>query len=201
MGDVLECPPAGKRVQIARDARETGGEFVRFEMWLEADSRGPYLHVHPLQDEVLEVVSGTLGVTVDGETELLAAGERVEIPRTVPHRFWNEADAETHLYGELRPARRADEFLPLTFALAKDGWATRGGVPLNLLAVAAVFDEYEDYYYFARIPVSLQKVGIGLLAPLARRLGYRPTPEELPAVPTNEPAPDQDSEDERSLSR
>lgn len=179
MGDVLECPPAGKRVKIDRSAAETGGDLVRFEMWLDPDSRGPYLHVHPVQDEVLEVESGRLGVTVDGETDVLDPGERVDIPRNVPHKFWNEADDETHLYGELRPGRRADEFLPLAFALARDRWATKGGVPLNPLAVAAVFDEYEDYYYFAHVPVSMQKLGVRLLAPVARRLGYGSTRDEI----------------------
>lgn len=179
MGDVLECPPAGKRVAIDRSAEETGGDLVRFEMWLDPDSRGPYLHVHPVQDEVLEVESGRLGVRVDGDTRVLEPGERVDVPRNVPHKFWNEHDGETHLYGELRPGRRADEFLPLAFALARDRWATEGGVPLNPFAVAAVFDEYEDYYYFAYVPVSLQKLGVRLLAPVARWLGYGSTPAEI----------------------
>lgn len=172
MGEELYCPPAGKRVKISRTPEETQGEYVRFEMWLDPDSRGPYLHVHPLQDEVLEVVSGRLGVSVDGDTRTLEPGERVDIPRGVKHQFWNESDGETHLFGELSPGRRADEFLPLAFALARDRWATKGGVPLNPLAVAAVFDEYEDYYYFAYLPVSVQKLGLRLLAPIARFLGY-----------------------------
>lgn len=179
MGDVLECPPAGKRVQIARSSAETDGDLVRFEMWLDADSRGPYLHVHPVQDEVLEVESGRLGVTVDGETRVLDPGERVDIPRNVAHKFWNESDGETHLFGELRPGRRADEFLPLAFALARDRWATKGGVPLNPLAIAAVFAEYEDYYYFAHVPVSVQRFAIRLLAPVARLLGYEPDEEVI----------------------
>lgn len=196
MEGVLECPPAGKRVRIERSAAETDGDLVRFEMWLDADSRGPYLHVHPVQDEVLEVECGELGVVVGGQRRVLTAGERVEIPRDVPHRFWNESDEETHLYGELRPGRRADEFLPMAFALARDRWSTSGGVPLNPLAVAVVFDEYEDYYYFAHLPTSLQKVGVRLLAPVARRLGYEPPYEEIPdrsaadAVPVEDPATD-----------
>ena len=182
----LYCPPAGKRIRIAESAEETGGEYVRFEMWLDPDSRGPYLHVHPIQDEVLEVVSGRLGVTVSGETETLEPGERVDIPRGAAHQFWNEFDGETHIFGELRPGRRTDEFLPLAFALARDRWSTSAGVPLNPLAVAAVFEEYPDYYYFAYGPVSLQKLGIRALAPVARALGYE---ADLEAVSAREPDP------------
>lgn len=180
MDDELYCPPAGKRVSIAESAADTDGEFVRFEMWLDPDSRGPYRHVHPRQDETLAVESGRLGVWVDGDRRVLTDGERVEVPRGVPHRFWNESNDGTHLSGELSPARRSEEFLPLAFALARDHRATEGGVPLNPLAVAAVFDEYEDYYYFARVPVRLQKLGIRLLAPIARRLGYEPDLSVLP---------------------
>lgn len=198
MDGVLECPPAGKRVRIDRAAAETGGDLVRFEMWLDPDSRGPYLHVHPVQDEVLEVASGELGVVVGDQRRVLTEGERVEIPRDVPHRFWNEADGETHLYGELRPGRRADEFLPMAFALARDGWSTSGGVPLNPLAVAVVFDEYEDYYYFAHLPTSLQKFGVRLLAPVARRLGYEPPREEIPDGATDDQPTDDRLPDNRA---
>lgn len=178
----LYCPPAGKRVRIAASAADTDGDYVRFEMWLDPDSRGPYLHVHPVQDEVLAVVEGSIGVVVDGDKQVLGPGEEVFIERNVAHQFWNEADTETHLRGELRPARRADEFLPRAFALARDRWATKHGVPLNPLAVAALLDEYPDYYYFAYVPVTLQKLGVRFLAPLARLLGYDSDPGELPAA-------------------
>lgn len=174
MDDELYCPPAGKRVSILESADDTDGDFVTFEMSLDADSRGPYRHVHPRQDETLAVESGRLGVWVDGERRILTEGERVEIPRGVPHRFWNESEETTRLRGELRPARRSEEFLPLAFALARDHPATKGGVPLNPLAVAVLFDEYEDYYYFAYVPVRLQKLGVGLLAPIGKLLGYEP---------------------------
>lgn len=54
---VVEGPRSGKRVRYLEIADTTDGVYARFEMWLAppTGSHGPMRHVHPEQDEYLEV--------------------------------------------------------------------------------------------------------------------------------------------------
>jgi mannose-6-phosphate isomerase-like protein (cupin superfamily) len=171
---VIDCPPSGKRVRVRESASDTDGRRFRFDMWLDPPDRshGPMLHVHPEQDEGLDVVAGQLGVVVDGDRRRLGLGESVTIPKGVPHRFWNAGDGTLHVVGEVRPALRTEEFMRVTYGLARDGRSTPSGMPLNPLRLAPLIERYDDMLYLARIPLRVQKAGVSLLAPLGRAVGY-----------------------------
>ncbi|WP_162562473.1 cupin domain-containing protein [Salinigranum rubrum] len=169
---VIDCPPSGKRVRVLESATDTDGRRFRFDMWLLADSHGPMLHVHPEQDEDLEVVSGRLGVVVDGDRRVLSVGESVTIPKGTPHRFWNAGPDALHVVGEVRPALRTEEFMRVTYGLARDGYSTPSGMPLNPFRLAPLIGRYDDMLYLARVPVWVQKRGVALLSPVGRLLGY-----------------------------
>ncbi|MFC7136635.1 cupin domain-containing protein [Halobaculum litoreum] len=181
----VEAPRSGKRVRYLDTADRTDGEAARFEMWLAPppESAGPMRHVHPEQDEDLEVVAGTLGVWHEGTTRTLGPGESVTIPAGDAHRFWNAGDDELHLIGEVRPALDTEAFMYVTYGLAGDHLATASGMPLNPLLLAPVLAEYDDLLYLAVVPVWLQKLAIRLVAPAGRALGYGASyPEYVPAA-------------------
>jgi mannose-6-phosphate isomerase-like protein (cupin superfamily) len=183
VGPVVQAPRSGKRVRYLETADTTEGEYARFEMWLAPppDSHGPMRHVHPKQDEVLEVRDGVLGVWQDGTTETLTAGERVTIPAGQPHRFWNAGDDELHVVGEVRPALDTERFMYVTYGLAADCAATPSGMVLNPLRLAPILDEFDDLLYLAALPLWLQQFGVRVLAPLGRLLGYTAEyPEYVP---------------------
>ena len=171
---IVAAPRSGKRVRYLETAADTGGDAARFEMWLDAppDSHGPMRHVHPEQDETLEVVDGTLGLWHDGTATELGEGERATVPAGEPHRFWNAGDDELHVVGEVRPGLSTEEFMYVTYGMGADYAATPSGMPLNLLRLAPVLREYDDLLYLAHVPVWLQQLGIRLLAPLGRLFGY-----------------------------
>jgi mannose-6-phosphate isomerase-like protein (cupin superfamily) len=172
--DAVDAGPAGKRVSFRETAADTDGEYLRFDMWLEpaAYSTGPISHVHPNQEESLEVLDGRLGVTHDGEERVLEAGERAVVPAGEPHKFENAGDSELHLLGEVRPALRTEEFMRVTYGLAADGYATESAIPYNPLRTAALVDEYDDMLYLAALPPWVQRLGVRLVGPVARELGY-----------------------------
>ncbi|WP_313691423.1 cupin domain-containing protein [Halorarum halobium] len=171
---VVEAPRSGKRVRYLETAEDTDGAAARFEMWLAPppDSHGPMRHVHPEQDEILEVRDGSLGVWHDGRTLELSPGERVTIPAGDPHRFWNAGEGELHLVGEVRPGRSTEAFMYVTYGMGGDYATTPSGMPLNPLRLAPVLERYDDLLYLALVPIWLQKFGIRLLAPLGRLFGF-----------------------------
>jgi quercetin dioxygenase-like cupin family protein len=54
--------------------------------WVPAGSGIP-LHTHQNEDEIFQVVEGSLEVTVDGRVHLLENGDMIFLPRLVPHGF------------------------------------------------------------------------------------------------------------------
>lgn len=179
----VEAPRSGKRVRYLETTDDTDGDYARFEMWLAPppESHGPMKHVHPKQDEYLEVRDGVLGVWLDGTTRRLSPGESVTISAGEPHRFWNAGEAELHVIGEVRPALNTEAFMYVTYGVASNHAATPSGMPLNPLRLAPILDEYDHLLYLAFVPVWLQRFGIRLVAPLGRRIGYTAEyPEYVP---------------------
>ena len=180
---VIEAPRSGKRVRYLQTPTDKQRDPARFEMWLRPppDSHGPMRHIHPEQDETLEVLEGTLGIWHEGTTQHLSPGESVRIPAGDAHRFWNAGDGELHLHGAVSPGLETEAFMYITYGLAREFTATPSGMPLHPLRLAPVLDRYDDLLYLAQLPISLQKAAIRAIAPVARRLGY-PTqyPEYVP---------------------
>jgi mannose-6-phosphate isomerase-like protein (cupin superfamily) len=185
---MVTTPISGKRVKFVNRPDDPARDPLEFEMWLASDGHGPMLHVHPEQDEQLEVRAGQMGVYAsdarvgppDGPQEVLVTedrvlqpGEVVTIPADTPHRFWNASDDELHLAGSVTPGLRTEAFMRITYGLPRDGaWATPSGLPLNFLRLAVLLAEYDDMLYLAQIPVWLQRLGIRALEPFGQRAGY-----------------------------
>lgn len=73
-GDELYDKRFGERYLVLEAARDSGGELVRIE---DTAAPGPSLRpisTHPAERDRFEVLSGTLGPTVDGEQHLLGPG-------------------------------------------------------------------------------------------------------------------------------
>lgn len=172
--DSVYCPPAGTRLEVLDHAAETDGERVRVAITMDPPPRsnGPYLHVHPEQDETLAVESGRMGVLVDKQEHILEAGDEIDIDRGVPHRYWNEGPGELHAIGEVRPGMETDALWPLLFKLARDRPASKVGFPLNPFLLSAALDRHRDHIYMARVPVALQKRLLAVVAQLGTLLGW-----------------------------
>ena len=168
-GDVIESPVIGETITFRRTARDTGGALLRFEDVQRPGAKGPVLHLHARQEERLAVLAGTMRVIVGTQERELRAGEEVSIPPGVPHRWWNGGDAPLRIENDFRPALAMERFFETIFGLARDGKTDADGVP-SLLQLA-LLTEYE--IFLAKPPVPVQRLVLGLLAPLAHLRGYR----------------------------
>ncbi len=174
---------------VRTSAEETGGEFVRFELTLYPRERAdepeaalhhrrwpidfPTEHVHPNQDERWEVLRGGLYVSTGGTEKQLGEGEAVTLPAGVPHRIWNPLDEPSRVGLEFHPAHDAQSLTETLFVLAQLGEITETG-QLHPLQLAVTQAAHPDHLYLTAIPRSLQRVLVGVLAPIGRRAGYRP---------------------------
>ena len=121
VGDTIENAVTGERILFRKTSRETNGEAVVLECFLEPDGFAAAAHVHPRQDERVEVLKGRIGFRL-ARTELeLGPGERVTVPAGVPHTYWNAGSEEAHFVFEVRPALDFEYRLATMFALAAGG--------------------------------------------------------------------------------
>jgi quercetin dioxygenase-like cupin family protein len=171
-GDIVENPMTGERITFLETARDTGGELLRLDWSLEPDGFLPGAHTHPHQQERFEVLSGMLGVRVGRRKYRLGAGEAVVVPAGAVHAWWNEGDEKLRGLVEFRPALEMESVFETSFGLARDGKVSKKGVP-SPLQIIALLDEYEDELGIPWVPKVIQHPLVSLLAPLARRRGYR----------------------------
>jgi len=182
-GDTIENPVTGERIVFHQTSRETNGEAVLFETFVQPNGFVASAHVHPKQEERFEIVSGTLGLKVGGREIVAGPGETLTVPPGTPHRFWNAGDHEVRFRCEVRPALQFEQLLETMFALAAAGKTNKKGMP-NLLRLAVITRAHFDVVRLPFPPAFVQRLGLALGAPLGRLVGYRPT-----YVRTAEPLP------------
>jgi quercetin dioxygenase-like cupin family protein len=171
-GDTIGNPVTGERITFLETSRDTGGKLLRLDWSLAPDGFLPGAHTHPHQEERFEVLSGTLGLRVGRRKYRLGAGEAVVVPPGAVHAWWIDGDEVMRGQLEFRPALDMESVFETSFGLARDGKVSKKGVP-GPLQIIALLDEYEDELGIPWVPKRLQHAVMSLLAPLARRRGYR----------------------------
>jgi quercetin dioxygenase-like cupin family protein len=171
-GKEIEAEPLGLRMRFNETSADTGGEALRLEVFVAPGQPILGEHMHPLQQERIEVVAGGLRGTVGGEPKELRPGDVSVVPPTVMHHWASEPGEETHLKLEFRPALRTERVFETLLGLAEDGKVRGNGMP-RLLQASVFIDEYGEELYFP-IPGPIKKLMAVALAPVARRLGHRP---------------------------
>jgi mannose-6-phosphate isomerase-like protein (cupin superfamily) len=173
-GTEIFNPRTGQRTLFLQTAADTSGVLLRVETFHPPHSPAEPEHVHPFQESRCEVRSGCLHFRIAGTEQIVGPGEAVNIPRNVPHYFWNEGEKEAHAIQEFRPALNIEVFFNTYFALARAGKLNEKGIPPNPLHMAVLLQEFDQVIRVMQPPRPVQLLLMGL-APLGRLLGYRGT--------------------------
>ena len=171
-GDVVENPVTGEKATVRVGTRESRGQQLIVDVELRGAGFGLPLHVHPALHERITVVSGRIGVLVNGESAVREAGAMIDIPPGTPHRFWNAGICVATVAIDIQPAKRFEAFIRNMVGLAQDGKTNQKGMP-HLLQLAVIATEFDDVVRFCRPPRLLQMALFPLLAAIARLYGYR----------------------------
>ena len=178
-GDVIE-----KRGVVRIGTEQPGGELLVADLYIRPGGAVMGEHVHSAIEERFTVLRGQVGFRMSGQEAIAALGKKLIAPAGVPHDWWNTGPEEALVRVEIRPAARFEAFILNAFGLAQDGRVNRRGMP-NLLQLAVFAREFEDVIQFIHPPREVQRVLFGMLAPIARLLGYRGSyPEYLARGPT-----------------
>jgi mannose-6-phosphate isomerase-like protein (cupin superfamily) len=173
-GQSIENPVTGERIVFRKTSRETNGQAVVIETYVQPNGFVAAAHVHPTQEEQFEVLRGSVGFRIGREKVVAGPGQRLTVPAGTPHKFWNAGDDVAHFVCEVRPALQFESLLETMFALAKDGKTNRKGMP-NPLRLAVIANAHFDTVQLPFPPALLQRIALGLGAPLGRLAGYGPS--------------------------
>jgi mannose-6-phosphate isomerase-like protein (cupin superfamily) len=172
-GDVIENTVTGERAIVLVGTQDSDdGKLVCF-MGVRPGGRVVGEHVHPSLTERFRVVSGRLGARIDGVECELGPDDELTVRPGVVHDWWNAGDEEAQVVVEIDPGRRFEIMISTLFGLANDGLTNAKGMP-HLLQAAVLLEEFGDVAQFVRPPRFVQRALFAVLAPIGRRLGYRP---------------------------
>lgn len=180
-GDVYENRVTGEYAVILRGTEDRGDGPGIAHLTARPGAAVVGEHYHPFISERFTVLSGRLDASIAGKTLSLGPGDTASAPAGVVHDWWNssktdpvEVIVETSLApgGEHFDGNRFELLVGMLFGLANDGKVDKTGRPSPLQG-ALIAQEFADTVVFTHPPQAVQKVAIGLLAPIARMLGYR----------------------------
>ena len=181
-GDTIENPVTGERLVFRKTSRETGGQAVVIETYVQPNGFVAAAHVHPSQEERFEVLRGSVGFKIGRKKLVAGPGQRITVPAGTPHKFWNAGDDTLCFRAEVRPALRFESLIETMFGLAADGKTNKKGMP-NPLRLAVIANHHFDVVRLPVVPQVLQKMALVPGALLGRALGYQPTYEAGAGTP------------------
>ena len=185
-GDEISDPATGTRFVFRRTAAETEGTAIVLEIFLPPGGLPSAEHVHPHQEQRLQVLSGPLAASVGGRRRIAGPGARFTVPAGSRCRFWNPGDEAVHLVVEISPALALESFVKgacLLTARARSCGRVRPGLLERAVLAALHFDTVRP----ASPPAPVQRLWLAVAAPLGRALGHRPLPSPTGPGATGSP--------------
>jgi quercetin dioxygenase-like cupin family protein len=178
IGEVWENPVTRERGTILELPTENPEGRATAELTALVGARVVGEHLHPNLVERFTVLEGALTLKRNGQTSVLGEGESATIEPGVWHDWWNAGDRDARARVEVTPGERFAHMIETLFGLARLGHTNAKGMP-NPLQLALIGQEFKDVIVFRSPPRAIQRVVFGVLAPIARRRGYRATYPQL----------------------
>ena len=94
----------GETITFVKTGKDTEGDFTEVICTISAGQEGPPPHIHPLQDEIFEVIQGKLELSAKGKKIVLEQGQSFNVTAKTAHTFSNPFDRETKFRATYKPA-------------------------------------------------------------------------------------------------
>lgn len=166
VGDVLDMGPLQMRLTVKKLTDET----FDVEMELGPRSSGTPIHIHPHALETYEVLEGRFDAYVGGAWKTYQVGEKVEVPKGIPHTFRNNSDAKTRVYNTHQPALKMAQYFEGLHKIAHSGVTKNGEMTFKaILYLSLLMVSFKDEI----IPINPPAPVANALGFLGKLAGYR----------------------------
>jgi quercetin dioxygenase-like cupin family protein len=170
-GQIINNPLTGEYIEFIETAKETGGAYTKIKILVKAGGFKPVLHFHNKMDEGFELISGRLSYELNKEKKTITAGDKIILPKNIPHTHYNEQAEDLLMYQIFTPSLDIDTFLENFFGLAGEGQLPNGAP--EFLQAMVWLRRFRSKTYLAAIPASVQNILSFILSPLAATFGYK----------------------------
>jgi mannose-6-phosphate isomerase-like protein (cupin superfamily) len=178
-GEAYENPITGERAVVLTDPYEHPERVLVAHLLVAPGGRVALAHRHPEARERFHVLGGQVDFKIGEEERTLGPGDSAEVPVDTVHDWWQVGEEEASVVVEVDPGERFVEMVGTFFGLARDGKVDRKGLP-HLLQLAVSAGAYRETMVPASPPEAVQRVVFGVLGPIGRAMGRKPTyPEYL----------------------
>jgi len=178
----FENPTVGQRSRIVTLPAESGGRqlVLEYATRLYGGEHANPAHLHTTLTETFEILKGRARYRLGSDTKTAVAGDRIEMPPTVPHVHpWSDSLQELHVRQitvanppDLRGLNASLQAEVTIQGLARLGRVNAKGLP-NLLQLAVLLDTTMPATYLDGLPIAIQRLLFGALAPIGRMMGYK----------------------------
>lgn len=170
-GQVLVNSNTGDEYEFLQTSKDTNGKSMSLKLTLKTKGELVPNHLHILQDEHFEVISGKLTVILDGKSQILEAGQSINLPKNSRHNHYNNHDQELVIIQTVSPALDFENLMENLIGLTADGKMPNGKA--GLVQELVTLKYLDSKSYLADIPIAIQNILMNLVAPIARLFGYR----------------------------
>ena len=165
-GDVLDMGP----IQMKMTIKKVTSETLDVELELEPHAVPNPVHIHPHAIETYEVLEGLFDAYVDGVWKTYKPGERVEVPKGVPHTFRNSSEAKTRVHNTHQPALNLAEYFEGLHKIANSGVVKDGKMTFRaMLHLSLLMVNFKNEI----VPINPPAPVASLFGFMAKLAGYR----------------------------
>lgn len=170
-GQILQNPNTGDLYEFLETSKDTNGKRMTLKLTLKTKGELVPNHFHALQEESFEVLAGKLTIWLDGKSQVLSVGEKITLPKNVPHNHFNNEDEPVVLLQSVTPALDFEYLMENLIGLTIDGKMPNGKA--GLVQELVTLKYLDSKSFLANIPVGIQKLLMNIVGPIGRLLGYR----------------------------
>src|ERR1043165_1376399 len=170
-GQIIKNPKTGDVFEFLETCESTNGEKMVLQQTIKTKGHLYPNHLQTLQDETFEVVAGKLTIWLDGETNVLTEGEKITLPKNIPHNHFNNHDEPVTFTQTVFPALDFEYLLENIIGLSIDGKIHNGNA--GLIQSLVTLKYLDSKIFLPAIPIALQKIAMNIIGPIGHMLGYR----------------------------
>src|SRR3954469_14017545 len=161
--ELLAIPELGIEVQGVESGAATGGERGAFEITGRPRGFLTQEHVHAVQTERLEPLSGAMKVVMAGRSHVLNAGDVLDIPPGTAHTQEPMGAGAGAVRITHTPAGASEAFLEKLAALSRDGRLLKVGYPRPTAAAELILEHGDAGLAAKPSPKVQRRIARGIL--------------------------------------
>ena len=111
-GQLLDMSPLGMKFTVMQSGEDTGGKSLdlHWELLPGCNMKDPLVHTHPHAIETYEVLDGEMEFFVEDKWVSAKKGDKIIVPKGVPHTFRNPTNRTVTVFNTHQPAFKMENF-------------------------------------------------------------------------------------------